>query len=80
MTQVNLPKIRKYHVWIPGKRCIATDSPDYAEKKAILANGTVYEDTRYNGRKRLQRLYFRAASLNRLPNEIDYPHLITLIN
>jgi hypothetical protein len=79
MKQIKLPKIRKYHVLIPQGKSIATDNPNLAEKKAILASGTVYENIRYNAEKRLQRLYFRAASLNRLPNEIDYPHLIEIV-
>lgn len=37
-------------------------------------------DIRYNGRKRLQRMYFVAASNGTLPEEIDYPDLITFSN
>lgn len=75
--KITLPKIRKYHVWNPKGNCIATDSPELAEKKAILCNGTVYEDTRYNGRKRLQRAYYRAVSMGKKLETLDYPDLIT---
>jgi hypothetical protein len=79
--KILLPKIRKYHVWLPGNKSYpATDNPNLAEKRAILGNGTVYEDIRYNGRKRLQRMYFVAASNGTLPKEIDYPDLITFSN
>lgn len=71
-------KIRKYHVWLSGNRKgIATDDLHLAEKKAILGDGSVYEDIRYDGRKRLQRMYLRAANNGILPTEIDYPCLLT---
>lgn len=76
--KVILPKIRKYHVFNPKGKSISTDNPELADKKAIICNGIVYEDMRINGRKRLQRMYFMAASLNCLPNEIDYPSLIEI--
>ena len=78
--KILLPKIRKYHVWNPSGNCIATDNEDLAEKKAILCNGTVYEDIRYNGRKRLQRMYFKAVSNGVLLAQLDYPDLITIKN
>lgn len=69
--------IRKYHVWFEGKRkSISTDNIDCAEKKAILNNGIIFEDMRYNGRKRLQRIYFTMKANGRLPFEIDYPQLL----
>ena len=71
-----IPTIRKYHVFNPIGKSIATDNIHYAEKKAILSNGTVFEDIRYQARKRLQRMYFRMSLNNTLPNEIDYPNLI----
>ena len=78
--KIELPKIRKYHVWNPSGNCIATDNPNLAEKKAILCNGTVYEDIRYNGRKRLQRMYFKAVSNGAKLTYLDYPDLITIKN
>jgi hypothetical protein len=73
---MKLPKIRKYHVWIPNKRSVETDNIDYANKTAILANGTVYEDIRHNGKRRLQKAYYRLKQLNKLPEQIDYPYLL----
>ena len=78
--KITLSKIRKFHVWNPKGNCIATDNPYLAEKKAILCNGTVYEDIRYNGRKRLQRMYYKAVCNGVDINKLDYPDLIILKN
>lgn len=71
-----IPTIRKYHVFNPIGKSISTDDIHYAEKKAILTNGTVFEDIRYKARKRLQRMYYKMNLKGTLPNEIDYPNLL----
>jgi hypothetical protein len=73
---MKLPKIRKYHVWIPKGNCIATDNESYAEKQAALKDGQVYVDTRYKARKRLQRLYIRALYNGANQADFDYPDLL----
>lgn len=72
-------KIRQFHVhyYIKGKgKSIATDDVNYANKKAILNNGIIFEDIRCVGRKRLQRIYLKMKDKGTLPNEIDYPTLL----
>ena len=74
---MNLPKIRRYYVLLSGnKKGISTDSIELAEKRAILGNGTVYEDIRYKARKRLQRLYVRALYNGANIDTFDYPVLL----
>lgn len=68
--------IRKFHVFVPNGKSISTDNIDFAEKKAILKNGTVFEDTRYKAKIRLQRMYYYASMNGTLPKEIDYPMLL----
>ncbi len=72
---IKLFVIRKFHVFYKGKS-ISTDNIEYANKKAILNNGIIFEDVRYNGRKRLQRIYYQMKMKGTLPKEIDYPSLI----
>jgi hypothetical protein len=75
-----LPAIRKYHVWIPKGKSIATDNAELAEKKAILKDGQVYIDIRYIARKRLQRRYVRALYNGAKEVNFDYPDLVTGFN
>ena len=65
--------IRKYHVFNPKGKSISTDCAEYANKKAILCGGQVYEDIRFAAKKRLQRIYF---VLGKLAQNVDYPTLI----
>lgn len=76
--KIELPKLKRYHVYNPNGNCISTDDLYLAERKAILCNGTVYEDTRYKGRKRLQRCYFKAIASGKEINELMYPELIKI--
>ena len=79
--KIILPKIKRYHVCLTGNRPgISTNNFELANKTAILQGGTVYEDVRCEGRKRLQRLYFNAAQNGTaLKKNIDYPALITIL-
>jgi hypothetical protein len=73
-------KPRKYSaLWYNSRnelKCVDTDTRELAEKKAILNNGTLFVNTRYDAEIRLRRIYLRLQADNRLPLEIDYPYLI----
>lgn len=74
--KITLPKIRKYHVYVPNGNCISTDDPNLAERKAILSGGQVFENVRYDGLKRLQKRYFQAVYTGKDASEFHYPDLI----
>ena len=68
-----MKKLRKYHVFNPIGKSISTDNIEYANKKAIICGGEVFEDVRFAAKKRLQKIYFK---LGKSPKNVDYPILI----
>ena len=77
--KIILTKVRRFAVCMPKGKSIETDCIEYANKKAILGDGKVFERVRLAAIKRLQRKYFVLASENKLPLEIDYPDLIKIV-
>jgi hypothetical protein len=62
------------------KTIIETNNFDVAERKAILKNGTLYEQTRHDALLRLQKMMYYKINYGTCELEqFDYPNLLTEI-
>lgn len=78
-TKYQFATIRRYSVLIPGKRPKDTDDIELARKWAAIHDGTIYEQTRYNALKRLQRMYYQKVVWGNTPlDTLDYPSLLKI--
>lgn len=75
----HIKKLYKYSVIYSNNKVFETNDLKIAEKRAILNNGTIYEQTRHEALKRLQRIMFKQVNYKGVNiDKFDFSYLLTI--